>query len=161
MSPVFDEEAEMRKEEIEELIRLVEESQINELEISEGRKKIRISKGNFGMPVQAQVPSFSHPSQPVENKQEDPSAPSAGLASNLKQITSPMVGTFYSAPSPDAEPFVAQGGSVAVGQTVCIVEAMKLMNEIGSDFNGVIREVLIENAQPVEYGQPLFLVEIK
>ncbi len=161
MSPVFDEEAEMRKEEIEELIRLVEESQINELEISEGRKKIRISKGNFGAPAQAQAPSFSYPPQPVENKQEDPSATSADLASNLKQITSPMVGTFYSAPSPDAEPFVAAGGPVAVGQTVCIVEAMKLMNEIGSDFNGVIREVLIENAQPVEYGQPLFLVEIK
>jgi acetyl-CoA carboxylase biotin carboxyl carrier protein len=162
---VFDEEAEMRKEEIEELIRLVEDSQINELEISEGRKKIRISKGSVGLPVQAQAPVFSFSPQstpqPVENKQEDPSATSEGLASNLKQITSPMVGTFYSAPSPDAEPFVAEGGRVAVGQTVCIVEAMKLMNEIGSDFNGVIREVLIENAQPVEYGQPLFLVEIK
>jgi acetyl-CoA carboxylase biotin carboxyl carrier protein len=165
MSPVFDEEAEMRKEEIEELIRLVEESQINELEISEGRKTIRISKGNTGFALP--VPAASHIStpdsvtQPVENKQEDPSAASAGLASNLKQITSPMVGTFYAAPSPDAEPFVSEGQAVAVGQTVCIVEAMKLMNEIGSDFNGVIRKVLIENAQPVEYGQPLFLVETK
>jgi acetyl-CoA carboxylase biotin carboxyl carrier protein len=169
MSPEFDEEAEMRKEEIEELIRLVEDSQINELEISEGRRKIRISKGSTGqatvLPANAQGPlSDSHSdssAQLVENKQEDPSASEAGLASNLKQIISPMVGTFYSAPSPDAEPFVAEGQAVAVGQTVCIVEAMKLMNEIGSDFNGVIRKVLIDNAQPVEYGQPLFLVETK
>ncbi len=165
MSPVFDEESEMRKEEIKELIRLVEESQISELEITEGRKKIRISKGNTGIyaavPAPAQTPPPAPSAQPVENKQEDPSDPSAGLASNLKQIISPMVGTFYAAPSSDAEPFVAEGQRIAVGQTVCIVEAMKLMNEIGSDFNGVIREVLIDNAQPVEYGQPLFLVETK
>ena len=155
----------MRKEEIEELIRLVEDSQITELEISEGRKKIRISKGHAGIYANVPMPSFSYPpdlaAQTGEHNQDDPSASSAVLASNLKQITSPMVGTFYSAPSPDAEPFVAEGRAVAVGQTVCIVEAMKLMNEIGSDFNGVIRKVLIDNAQPVEYGQPLFLVETK
>lgn len=155
----------MRKEEIEELIRLVEDSQINELEIAEGRKKIRISKGPAVQSVPVPAPSTNlsnNPTaQPVENKQEDPSAAASGLASNLKQITSPMVGTYYAAPSPDAEPFVSEGKTVAVGQTVCIVEAMKLMNEIGSDFNGVIRKVLIENAQPVEYGQPLFLVETK
>jgi acetyl-CoA carboxylase biotin carboxyl carrier protein len=83
------------------------------------------------------------------------------LASNLKQIKSPMVGTFYRAPAPGSEPFAEIGQTVAVGQTVCIVEAMKLMNEIGSDFNGVIRRVLTENGQPVEYGQPLFLIETK
>lgn len=155
----------MRKEEIEELIRLVEQSDINELEVADGRKKIRISKGNPGAAAVVQPavqPSYSsQASQPVENTSENSSPEAVELASNLKQITSPMVGTFYRAPAPGAEPFVTEGQAVAVGQTVCIVEAMKLMNEIGSDFNGVVRKVLIENAQPVEYGQPLFLVETK
>ena len=154
----------MRKEEIEELIRLVEQSDITELEIAEGRKKIRISKANPGAAVVGPaVPLTSQPAavQPLENTSENTSAEPVVLASNLKQITSPMVGTYYRSPAPGAEPFVAEGQAVAVGQTVCIVEAMKLMNEIGSDFNGVIRKVLIENSQPVEYGQPLFLVETK
>jgi acetyl-CoA carboxylase biotin carboxyl carrier protein len=158
-------EGEMRKEQIEELIRLVEESGINELEIAEGRKKIRISKGNPGAAAiiqpPVQLPSAQPESQLIENKAENTSAEPIGLASNLKQITSPMVGTFYRAPAPGAEPFVTENQVISVGQTVCIVEAMKLMNEIGSDFSGVIRKVLIENAQPVEYGQPLFLVETK
>jgi acetyl-CoA carboxylase biotin carboxyl carrier protein len=154
----------MRKEEIEELIRLVEESDINELEVADGRKKIRISKGHptaaaAARPV-ADVP-VPLTLQPVENTTENSPQESSALASNLKQITSPMVGTFYGAPAPGAEPFATEGQTVAVGQTVCIVEAMKLMNEIGSDFSGVIRKVLIDNAQPVEYGQPLFLIETK
>lgn len=153
----------MRKEEIEELIRLVEESQINELEVSEGRKKIRISKGYQGVPSSLQPAAYSNNpiAQPLENTHGEASEETTSLASNLKQIKSPMVGTFYRAPAPGAEPFVEEGHQVVVGQTVCIVEAMKLMNEIGSDFSGVIRKVLIENAQPVEYGQPLFLVETK
>jgi acetyl-CoA carboxylase biotin carboxyl carrier protein len=96
----------------------------------------------------------------VEDNQETSSAEDK-LASNLKQIKSPMVGTVYRAPAPGSEPFIDIGQPVAVGQTVCIVEAMKLMNEIGSDFSGVIRRVLVENGQPVEYGQPLFLIETK
>jgi acetyl-CoA carboxylase biotin carboxyl carrier protein len=155
----------MRKEEIEELIRLVEESQINELEISEGRKKIRISKGTPATPAVISPAAQSAPvnlaAQPIENTPGEAATDSAALASNLKQITSPMVGTFYRAPAPGSEPFVEEGQQIAVGQTVCIVEAMKLMNEIGSDMNGVVRKVLIENAQPVEYGQPLFLIETK
>ena len=154
----------MRKEEIEELIRLVEQSDINELEVADGRKKIRISKGTVGAAavVGPAVPVPSLPlAQPAENTSEITTPEPTGLASNLKQITSPMVGTFYRAPAPGAEPFVAEGQTVAVGQTVCIVEAMKLMNEIGSDYSGVIRKILIENSQPVEYGQPLFLIETK
>ena len=155
----------MRKEEIEELIRLVEESQINELEITEGRKKIRISKGNPTLPAvispSAQLTPVNPVAQPIETTQGEAPTDSAALASNLKQNTSPMVGTFYRAPAPGSEPFVEEGQQIAVGQTVCIVEAMKLMNEIGSDIHGVVRKVLIENAQPVEYGQPLFLVETK
>jgi len=154
----------MRKQEIEELIRLVEESQIAELEVARGRTRIRIAKGAAHLPV---APVLSVPSvapvtalSPVGNPAAESAAAEAELASNLKQIKSPMVGTFYRAPAPGSEPFVDVGQPVAVGQTVCIVEAMKLMNEIGSDFSGVIRRILIENGQPVEYGQPLFLVEI-
>lgn len=151
----------MRKEEIISLIRLVEESKINELEICEGRRKIRISKGhtNSGSPGGAGVQIVQH----VVDAAQQPAPPSpaapAKLAPNLKEITSPMVGTFYRAPAPDVEPFVDVGHAVEVGQTVCIVEAMKLMNEIGADIRGIVRQVLVENGQPVEFGQPLFLVE--
>ncbi len=147
----------MRREEIEELIRLVEESEISELEICEGRKKIRIAKG-YRPGAAATVPL----SQPIPldavASGENPSEIDK-LAPNLKEIRSPMVGTFYRAPAPDADPFIDVGQPVAVGQTVCIVEAMKLMNEIGAEFNGTIREVLVENGQPVEFGQALFRVE--
>jgi acetyl-CoA carboxylase biotin carboxyl carrier protein len=155
----------MRKQEIEELIRLVEDSKITELEVAQGRTRIRISKGG-GMPsvVHSSTPApaplpVASAREEVEEREEAEATDK--LASNLKQIKSPMVGTVYRAPAPGSEPFVDVGQPVAVGQTVCIVEAMKLMNEIGSDFSGVIRRVLIENGQPVEYGQPLFLVETK
>lgn len=154
----------MRKEEIEELVRLVESSQINELEIVEGRKKIRISKGAAAaayIPAASVAPSAAPVRHDEAESDEEVHRGEEKLASNLKQIKSPMVGTFYRSPAPGSEPFTEVGQPVAVGQTVCIVEAMKLMNEIGSDYNGVIRRVLTENGQPVEYGQPLFLVETK
>ena len=155
----------MRKEEIEELIRLVESSQINELEVCEGRKKIRISKGGPAAAAFVAAAQAASPTSATRHDEEDEATESSSgeekLASNLKQIKSPMVGTFYRSPAPGSEPFTEVGQPVAVGQTVCIVEAMKLMNEIGSDFNGVIRRVLTENGQPVEYGQPLFLIETK
>jgi acetyl-CoA carboxylase biotin carboxyl carrier protein len=152
----------MKREEITELIRLVEESAINELEIWEGKTRVRISKG---LPPQAVSPAAIPMQEAVTpSPKPDEAAPkttgSEELAPNLKQVVSPMVGTFYRAPAPDAEPFVEVGHRVSVGQTVCIVEAMKLMNEIGSDFNGVIRKIHVENAQPVEYGQPLFDIDI-
>ena len=148
----------MRKEEIRELIRIVEESGIAELEVTEGRRSIRISKGVSAAASVAPHPaSFAPPPAPAAEAGPDEEK----LASNLKQITSPMVGTFYRAPAPGSEPFADIGQSVAAGQTVCIVEAMKLMNELGSDYSGVVRKILVENAQPVEYGQPLFLVETK
>jgi len=159
-------EVAMRKQEIEELIRLVEESKITELEVSQGRTRIRISKNGVAVPVThvtaptaATTPLNAGSRREVEEDEETPSDDK--LASNLKQIKSPMVGTVYRAPAPGSEPFTDIGQPVAVGQTVCIVEAMKLMNEIGSDFSGVVRRVLVENGQPVEYGQPLFLVETK
>jgi acetyl-CoA carboxylase biotin carboxyl carrier protein len=151
----------MRKEEIVSLIRLVEESKISELEICEGRRKIRISKGhtNSGALQQGTVQVIQRVVEaPAEPAPPDSAAP-AKLAPNLKEITSPMVGTFYRAPAPDADPFTDVGQTVEVGQTVGIVEAMKLMNEIGSDVRGVVRQVLVENGQAVEFGQPLFLIE--
>jgi acetyl-CoA carboxylase biotin carboxyl carrier protein len=156
-------EVAMRREEIKQLVQLVEESSIAELEICEGKRKIRISKSTAAASVMqpAMTPMLVPP--PSEEPQIAPISKEEGpkLASNLKQIVSPMVGTFYRAPAPDADPFIEIGEMVNTGQTVCIVEAMKVMNEIGSDFSGVVRKILIENSQPVEFGQPLFLVEIK
>jgi acetyl-CoA carboxylase biotin carboxyl carrier protein len=149
----------MRKQEIEELIRLVEESAITELEIWEGKKRIRIAKGAAAAADPVAAPPPARPAGAAAPSAAERPTGEQELAPNLKQIKSPMVGTFYRAPAPDAEPFVEVGQRVAVGQTVCIVEAMKLMNEIGSDYEGVIREIYVENAQPVEYGQPLFAVE--
>ena len=142
---------------------IVEESGIAELEVKEGRRSIRISKGvSSAASVTPQPASLSPaPASASSAEAADVSPDEEKLASNLKQVTSPMVGTFYRAPAPGSEPFTDIGQGVAAGQTVCIVEAMKLMNEIGSDYNGVVRKILVENAQPVEYGQPLFLVETK
>ena len=141
-----------------ELIKLVEESGITELEICEGKKKVRIAKSPH--PSASGAASVTPPASQANPAPTSPqAAPAENLASNLKEITSPMVGTFYRAPAPDADPFTDVGHRVAVGQTVCIVEAMKLMNEIGAEFSGTVREVLVENGQPVEFGQPLFLVE--
>lgn len=150
----------MRRDEIKDLIRIVEESEISELEICEGKNKIRISKGpvtNAHGAASSNPPPAIPPGVPTPAPAEPAEPPQ--LASNLKEITSPMVGTFYRAPAPDADPFVDVGQRVEIGQTVCIVEAMKLMNEIGAEIHGVIREVLVENGHPVEFGQPLFLVE--
>lgn len=147
----------MRREEIEELIRLVEESDISELEICEGRKKIRIAKGNRTGTATSASLSESNPLETVASA-ENPSE-TTKLAPNLKEIRSPMVGTFYRAPAPEADPFIDVGQPVVVGQTVCIVEAMKLMNEIGAEFSGTIREILVDNGQPVEFGQALFRLE--
>ena len=149
----------MRREEIVELIKLVEESGISELEICEGNKKVRIAKNatsNAAAPVAAAAPAPAPAATPAPAPEAD--AP-AQLAPNLKEIVSPMVGTFYRSPAPDAAPFTDVGQRVEIGQTVCIVEAMKLMNEIGSEVRGTIRDVLVENGQPVEFGQPLFHVE--
>ena len=149
----------MRRKELEGLIKLVEESNISELEICEGKKKVRIAKNRSIS--DASLASLSPASIPpvVTTTDAVDASSSEKLASNLKEITSPMVGTFYRAPAPDADPFTDVGQHVTVGQTVCIVEAMKLMNEIGAELSGTIRQVLVENGQPVEFGQPLFLVE--
>jgi acetyl-CoA carboxylase biotin carboxyl carrier protein len=164
----------MELEKIRELIRLVEESRIQELELSNRGETIRISKGQAGVTV---VPT-AQPTSPLAPPVAAAAAPAAAPApapeaaapapastavargsETLREIASPMVGTFYRAPSPDAEPYVRAGDRVEKGDVVCIVEAMKLMNEIEAEISGVVREVLVENAQPVEFGQPLFLID--
>ncbi|HEU5311873.1 MAG TPA: acetyl-CoA carboxylase biotin carboxyl carrier protein, partial [Candidatus Eisenbacteria bacterium] len=114
--------------------------------------------------VRVRRPATSDLMMSAASSQVQPAAarepePAAAPAANLLPIKSPMVGTFYRSPAPDADPYVEENSSVDVGQTVCIVEAMKLMNEIESDVKGRIARILVENAQPVEYGQVLFLVE--
>jgi acetyl-CoA carboxylase biotin carboxyl carrier protein len=158
------------------LIQAVDESGVDSLEISRGGTRIRVHKTPGAV-----LPALSHPmhsvasvhaapppssaaapappAQAAAQPSEAPSAPAAAAAGNLMEIRSPMVGTFYRAPSPEAPPYVEVGSRVAKGQTLCILEAMKLMNELESELAGVVREVLIENGEPVEYGQVLFRVE--
>ena len=142
--------------EIRRLIRLVQRTGIGELELSSGDRSVRISA--FGAAVTHGYPA---PPPPSVNTERAAAAPvhATPEPSTTVAITSPMVGTFYWAPAADADPYVEVGNTVDVGQTVCIIEAMKLMNEIETEVKGKIVKVLVENAQPVEYGQQLFLVE--
>jgi acetyl-CoA carboxylase biotin carboxyl carrier protein len=147
------------------LIDLVQESGISELEITEGEEKVKIVKGG-GISV---VPTASAAAAPQPAAAEAPRpAPSAASAAPAPAeppagqeghvVKAPMVGTFYRTPSPDAKAFVEVGQTVKEGQTICIIEAMKLMNEIETDAAGVVKAILVENGQPVEYGQPLFIL---
>jgi acetyl-CoA carboxylase biotin carboxyl carrier protein len=142
------------RRQITELVRIMREEDLAEVEIRRLFSTIRIRRPG-GEAVAA--------SAPVATREPATSASSAAAeaeeSKNLVPIKSPMVGTFYRSPAPDADPYVEQNSYIDVGQTVCIVEAMKLMNEIESDVKGRIARILVENAQPVEYGQVLFLVE--
>ncbi|TMQ49487.1 MAG: acetyl-CoA carboxylase biotin carboxyl carrier protein [Candidatus Eisenbacteria bacterium] len=140
--------------EIKRLIRLVLETGIGELEVSAGGRTVRISARPEGAALSAQTAGPAERASAAAETPAPPAAPDTTVA-----ITSPMVGTFYRAPAPDADPYVEVGDRVEMGQTVCIVEAMKLMNEIEADTRGRIVQILVENAQPVEFGQKLFLVQ--
>jgi len=147
------------------LIDLVAESGIAELEVTEGEGKVRIVKhypAGQGQPVfQGYAPNY--PVQPAPISTQTGEAPvsvvEAPAASTGHKVKSPMVGTFYRAPSPGASNFVEVGSQVKEGDTLCIIEAMKLLNEIESDKTGIVKAILIENGQPVEFGQPLFIIE--
>lgn len=154
------------------LIRLVEESNIDSLEVSRWGRKIRISgkgaaksNGHSDAPVVMQSsPSTATPAAPVPSHGPTPPEPAPTASEDTTgfvEIKSPMVGTFYAAPSPDADPYVSLNEKITVGQVVCIVEAMKLMNEIESEVSGRVVKVLAENSKPVEFGQVLFLVDPK
>ncbi|WP_250513956.1 acetyl-CoA carboxylase biotin carboxyl carrier protein [Caballeronia sp. INDeC2] len=151
------------------LIDLVSESGISELEVTEGEGKVRIVKNAAPVYVQAPqqyAPQAQAPAAPHFPGAGEAGAPAAAAAAAAPAaaapqghiVTSPMVGSFYRAPSPGADPFIQVGDTVKEGQTLCIIEAMKLLNEIESDKAGVVKEILVENGQAVEYGQPLFVI---
>jgi len=148
---------------VKKLIELLEESGISELEINEGEESVRISRYstapaqapvNYAAPPVAAAPAPAPAAAPAEESSDDEDSMPSGHI-----VKSPMVGTFYSASSPGAKPFVNVGDSVTEGDTVCIVEAMKILNQIEADASGIVKAVLVENAQPVEYGQPLLIIE--
>jgi len=146
------------------LIDLVEESGIAEIELTEGEEKVRISRqpNNTQQPMQyMQMPQMQAPmNQPASHIPTSATETIAPIPLQQgHQVTSPMVGTFYRASSPDAGSFAEVGSSVKKGDTLCIIEAMKILNEIESDADGVIKNILIENGQPVEFGEPLFIIE--
>ena len=149
---------------IERLINAIDNSSVDSLEIERGGIRVRLSKTPTTVAgpvaVAAPVPALAAAAPvaaPVSPAAEAPATPA--VASNLIDVTSPMVGTFYTAPSPDAAEFVSVGSRVTPGEPLCIIEAMKLMNELECEVTGTIAEICIENAQPVEYGQVLFRVD--
>ncbi|WP_421304148.1 acetyl-CoA carboxylase biotin carboxyl carrier protein [Aeromonas veronii] len=146
---------------IKKLIELVEESGIAELEISEGEESVRISR-NFSGQVTTAMPQMMQQAAPVAAPAAAApvaAAPAADAAPSGHLMRSPMVGSFYRSSSPDAKPFAEVGQQVNVGDTLCIVEAMKMMNQIESDKAGVIKAILVENGQAVEFDEPLFIIE--
>lgn len=142
------------------LIELVEESGIGELEITEGEEKVRISKSASSTQTYVTAPPVMQAVAPAAAYESvaTTSAPTE-LLTEGHVVKSPMVGTFYRTSTPGANPFVEVGQTVKAGDTLCIIEAMKLLNEIESDKDGIIKAVLVENGQPVEYGEPLFVIE--
>ena len=141
------------------LIDLVEESGIAELEITEGEEKVRITRHAAGQNVVYASAPMQHMMAPqMMPPAAAPVVPVVAPEAEGHAVKSPMVGTFYRTPSPGAKPFVEVGQSVNAGDTLCIIEAMKLLNEIEADQGGVIKAILVENGQPVEYGEPLFII---
>ncbi|UCE88388.1 MAG: acetyl-CoA carboxylase biotin carboxyl carrier protein [Pseudomonadota bacterium] len=142
---------------VKKLIELLEESGIAEIEIHEGEESVRISRATA--PLAAAPVALAPP--PTAAAAAEAAAPAPEVAEEITghTVKSPMVGTFYRAPSPGAKPFVESGQQVAVGDTLCIIEAMKLLNQIEADRAGTIKAILGENGQPVEYGQPLFVID--
>ncbi len=148
---------------VKKLIELVEESDIAEIEIHEGEESVRISRNGTAAPTLAYAlpPGVGTPQQlsaPATAEAEAPQRETPREPAGHR-ITSPMVGTFYQASSPGAKPFVEVGQQVNVGDTLCIIEAMKILNQIESDRAGIIKKILVENGQPVEYNEPLFIIE--
>ena len=144
---------------IKRLIELLEESGINEIEIKEGEESVRINRGGSAGGAHASAPMPQTIVQPAPQPASAPEPEAAEQIPAGHAMRSPMVGTYYGAPSPGAKSFVEVGQRVKVGDTLCIIEAMKMMNQIESDKDGVIAAILVENGQPVEFDQPLFVIE--
>jgi acetyl-CoA carboxylase biotin carboxyl carrier protein len=163
----------MEYKQIQELIKTINKSNISELSIEEGDFKIVIKQENVSqpqfysapqpmpapMPMPAPAPQQSAPAQQPAPAGEKPAAPASAGNANLITIKSPMIGTFYRSPSPDKPVFINVGDEIKVGQVLCIIEAMKLFNEIESEVNGRVVKVVADDSSPVEYDQPLFIVE--
>ena len=151
---------------VKKLIEMLEESQLNEIEIKEGEESVKLVKATT-VPVQEQIVTSNiaaTASQPtamneVTSVESDTKESTEPETISGKTIDSPMVGTFYAAPNPGAKDFVSVGDKISEGDVLCIIEAMKMMNEVKADSSGIIKQVLIENAEPVEFGQPLFVIE--
>lgn len=150
----------MDVDELKRLISLMNDNDLVELEYEEDGKKVRLRKANdnaVALPVPIPAAPVAHPSAAA--RPSEPGAPrEAPPKADLVEIKSPLVGTFYRAPRPDAEPYVVEGDAIAEDRIVCLIEAMKVMNEIKAEVRGVVQEVLVKNGEPVEFGQPLFLV---
>ncbi len=147
---------------VKKLIDLLDESGIHEIEIHEGEESVRITRSASGTAVAAPAPAPLPAAAPAPAGAAPAAAPAdAGDAPpemDGHRVTAPMVGTFYRAPSPGSKPFVEVGQTVEVGETLCIIEAMKMLNPIEADQAGTVRDILVENGNPVEYGQPLFII---
>ena len=150
---------------VKKLIELLEESGISEIEISEGEESVRISR--YPNPGTVSVQTLQHPSliappvapAPAPAAAAEPAAAAPPPVARGQQVTAPMVGTFYSGPAPGAKPFVEIGTEVKPGDTLCVIEAMKMMNQIESEIAGRVVSILVENGSPVEFGQALFIIE--
>jgi acetyl-CoA carboxylase biotin carboxyl carrier protein len=142
--------------EIKAVLKLIQDTDIEEIEVEQDGRRIRIRRR--GLAVAAPAVSMA-PAQLAQLTAPVATGPQVGETTNLITVESPMIGTFYRAPAPGADPYVREGDKVEKGTVLCIIEAMKLMNEIEAEVSGTIHSILVENAQPVEYGQPLFLVQ--
>jgi acetyl-CoA carboxylase biotin carboxyl carrier protein len=154
------------------LLDLISETELNEVSIEEGDFKLKVKKTSdspaaaapmqFQMPAQAPAPQAAAPAPSAQAQAADSSQSGSGSAEAQPEgetVKSPIVGTYYEAPSPDSDPFIKVGDKVQKGQTLCIVEAMKIMNEIDAEFSGTVQKILVDDAQPVEYDQPLFIIK--
>ncbi|MGQ9569360.1 MAG: acetyl-CoA carboxylase biotin carboxyl carrier protein [Thermodesulfovibrionales bacterium] len=141
----------MELEDLKELIEYLKDTDITEISVEKDGIKVKIKREKFLSPMEISPQKFvSHQEKALGKIEEE---------ARVITVTSPIVGTFYRAPSPEADPFVEVGSKVKKGHVLCIIEAMKLMNEIESDVDGIVIKILVENGQPVEYGEPLFLIE--
>ena len=143
----------MNLKEIREILELLKGSDVSEFELGRGDTVLKLRRGPANVPV---TPAPAPPATPVRPAEGPPAAAPVPPKPTYKEILSPIVGTFYRSPAPDAAPFVEVGSRVVKGQVLCIVEAMKIMNQIESDTTGTIAAIIVENAQPVAYGQALF-----
>ena len=145
----------MNLKEIREILELLKGTDVSEFELGRGDTVLKLRRGPANVPVALPPPAAPAPAAPARPA-EEPAAPPVPPKPTYKEILSPIVGTFYRSPAPDAAPFVEVGSRVVKGQVLCIVEAMKIMNQIESDTTGTIAAIIVENAQPVAYGQALF-----